>query len=145
MRMTTDVCVATELPSPNNRIILGGFDGADADTLNKYLAEIGCVTKVVTLAEELLACAEQWQPALLLLNPMTPNGFDVCRNLKDDREQRRILVLMIAELKNVSDIERAVEAGTDDFIGQPVHKSEVLKRVRNMLKLRQILDERGGP
>ena len=139
--MTTDVRESAEPLSPNNRIVLGGLDGADVDTLKDYLAEIDCVTKVVTLAKDIFACVEQWQPALLLLNPMIAHGFDVCRKMKDDREQRRTMVIMVADLKRVSDIERAVEAGTDDFIGQPIVKSELLKRVRNMLALRRIIDE----
>jgi FixJ family two-component response regulator len=44
-------------------------------------------------------------------------------------------------LNELGDIERAVQAGTDDFLSKPVNKIELLKRVENMLKLKDISDE----
>lgn len=142
VQMTTPVNAAAEPLSPNMRVVLGGFDAADAELLRESLSEIGCVTRVVTIAKDILACAGQWKPAMLLLNPLIAHGFEVCRCLKNDPEQSGILVLMVAELQDVSDIERAVEAGTDDFISKPVDKAELLKRVSNMLRLSQIMKER---
>ena len=34
-----------------------------------------------------------------------------------------------------------MEAGTDDFLSKPVNKVELVKRVENMLKLRNVSDE----
>jgi FixJ family two-component response regulator len=34
-----------------------------------------------------------------------------------------------------------VQAGTDDFLSKPVNKTELLKRVENMLKLKDVTDE----
>ena len=38
-------------------------------------------------------------------------------------------------------MERAVDAGTDDFLSKPVDKVSLVKRVENMLKLRNVSDE----
>ena len=51
------------------------------------------------------------------------------------------MVLMVTALGELGDIERAVEAGTDDFLSKPVNKIELVKRVENMLKLRHVSDE----
>jgi response regulator RpfG family c-di-GMP phosphodiesterase len=48
---------------------------------------------------------------------------------------------MVTALNELGDIERAVNAGTDDFLSKPVNKVELTKRVENMLKLRHITDE----
>ena len=48
---------------------------------------------------------------------------------------------MVTALNELGDIERAVDAGTDDFLSKPVNKLELLKRVQNMLRLRHITDE----
>jgi DNA-binding response OmpR family regulator len=48
---------------------------------------------------------------------------------------------MVTALNELGDIERAVDAGTDDFLSKPVNKLELVKRVENMLKLRHVTDE----
>ena len=51
------------------------------------------------------------------------------------------MVLMVTALNELGDIERAVAAGTDDFLSKPVQKVQLLKRVENMLKLKGVEDE----
>jgi DNA-binding response OmpR family regulator len=51
------------------------------------------------------------------------------------------MILMVTALNELGDIERAVAAGTDDFLSKPVNKIELVKRVENMLKLRHFTDE----
>ena len=84
-----------------------------------------------------------FQPDLILLDIMMPklSGFEVCKKLKADPATRGIMILMVTALNELGDIERAVEAGTDDFLSKPVNKLELLKRVENMLKLRHVTDE----
>jgi len=69
------------------------------------------------------------------------SGFEVCKKLKDDPATKGIMILMVTALNELGDIERAVNAGCDDFLSKPVHKLELLKRVDNMLKLRHMTDE----
>ena len=82
-------------------------------------------------------------PDLILLDIMMPrmSGFEVCTKLKSDPATRDIPILMVTALNELGDIERAVQAGTDDFLSKPVNKIELLKRVENMLKLKDIADE----
>ena len=51
------------------------------------------------------------------------------------------MILMVTALNELGDIERAVEAGTNDFLSKPVNKIELLKRVENMLHLKGVVDE----
>jgi CheY-like chemotaxis protein len=48
---------------------------------------------------------------------------------------------MVTALNELGDIERAIAAGTNDFLSKPVTKPELLKRVENMLLLRDMQDE----
>ena len=84
-----------------------------------------------------------FKPDIILLDIMMPklSGFEVCQQLKADPTTRQIMVLMVTALGELGDIERAVEAGTDDFLSKPVNKIELVKRVENMLKLRHVSDE----
>jgi len=93
--------------------------------------------------QDTLAKVKTFKPDLILLDVMMPklNGFEVCRALKGDPETSSIMILMVTALSELGDIERAVEAGTDDFLSKPVNSLELQKRVRNMLKLKGTVDE----
>jgi CheY-like chemotaxis protein len=84
-----------------------------------------------------------FEPHLILLDIMMPklSGFEVCQRLKSNPATSSIMILMVTALNELGDIERAVEAGTDDFLSKPVNKVELVKRVENMLKLRGVTDE----
>ena len=51
------------------------------------------------------------------------------------------MILMVTALSELGDIERAVAAGTDDFLSKPVNSLELQKRVTNMLKFKGTEDE----
>ena len=76
---------------------------------------------------------------LILLDVMMPrlSGFEVCKRLRANPATRDLAVLMVTALDQVSDVERALEAGTDDFLSKPIEKSVLLLRVRSMLRSRQ--------
>ena len=84
-----------------------------------------------------------FQPDLILLDVMMPklSGFEVCDKLKSDDSTRHIMILMVTALNELGDIERAIDAGTNDFLSKPVNKAELLKRVENMLQLKGVSDE----
>ena len=84
------------------------------------------------------------RPDLVLLDIMMPkmSGYEVCRQLKSDPATQDILILMITALHEISDIERGVEAGTDDFLSKPINKLELLTRVKSLLRVCHLTDER---
>jgi DNA-binding response OmpR family regulator len=51
------------------------------------------------------------------------------------------MILMVTALGEPGDIDRAVEAQTDDFLSKPVKKAQLVKRVENMLRLKDVTDE----
>jgi DNA-binding response OmpR family regulator len=69
------------------------------------------------------------------------SGFEVCRRLRADPATRDIAVLMVTALDQATDVETAVEAGTDDFITKPINKTELLLRVRALLESRSQSNE----
>ena len=101
------------------------------------------ILRVCDLCSDTLEKVASFKPDIILLDIMMPklSGFEVCQQLKADPTTRHIMVLMVTALGELGDIERAVEAGTDDFLSKPVNKIELVKRVENMLKLRHVSDE----
>lgn len=126
-----------------NRILIVDDNQANCELLDAYLAEVDCEIAFATDGKEALSQIDSFKPDLILLDVMMPklSGFEVCKRIKQDPALQRIMVLMVTALNELGDIERAVEAGTNDFLSKPINKLELLKRVENLLKLKDITDE----
>lgn len=126
-----------------SKILIADDNAPNVELLEAYLSGVECEIAIAVDGRDTLEKVAAFQPDLILLDVMMPklSGFEVCKKLKDDPKTRSIMILMVTALSEWGDIERAVEAGTDDFLSKPVNKVELLTRVRNMLKLRHVTDE----
>lgn len=126
-----------------HRILIADDNDANRELLEAYLVNVDCEIETSVNGEDTLEKVASFKPDLVLLDVMMPklSGFEVCKQIKDDPTTRRVMVLMVTALNELGDIERAVSAGTDDFLSKPVNKVELLKRVDNMLKLKGTEDE----
>jgi len=126
-----------------SKILIADDNAPNVELLEAYLDGVECEIAVATDGRDTLDKVAQFQPDLILLDIMMPklSGFEVCKTLKRDPKTKQIMILMVTALNELGDIERAVAAGCDDFLSKPVNKLELVKRVENMLKLRQVTDE----
>jgi two-component system alkaline phosphatase synthesis response regulator PhoP len=120
------------------RVLISDDNAQGVELLEAYLSGSDCEVATAADGEETLRMVKQWRPDLILLDIMMPkiSGFEVCKRLRADPATQDIAVLMITALDQQSDIDRAVEAGTDDFLTKPINKTELLLRVRSVLKSR---------
>ena len=126
-----------------HRILIVDDNQQNCELLEAYLTGLDCQTEMAYDGRQALDQAKLFQPDLILLDVMMPklSGFEVCKQLKENPQSRKIMILMVTALNELGDIERAVEAGTNDFLSKPVNKIELLKRVENMLQLKDVADE----
>lgn len=125
------------------RILLADDNPTNVELLEAYLINMDCETAIAVDGMDTLHQVQAFHPDLILLDIMMPklNGFEVCQTLKSQPQTAGIMILMVTALGELGDIERAVEAGCDDFLSKPVNKIELLKRIQNLLKLRNVSDE----
>ena len=128
----------TKEPSRPARVLIADDNPQGAELLEAYLGDSGYELRTAADGEQTLRQVAAWQPDLILLDIMMPrlSGFEVCKRLRADPATRDVAVLMVTALDQPSDIERAVEAGTDDFLSKPINKNELLLRVRSLLRSR---------
>jgi two-component system, OmpR family, alkaline phosphatase synthesis response regulator PhoP len=126
-----------------SRILIADDNVPNVELLEAYLVDIECEIAVAVDGRDTLDKVASFKPDLILLDVMMPklSGFEVCKKLREDPATKNIMILMVTALNELGDIERAVDAGTDDFLSKPVNKLELVKRVQNMLKLRHVTDE----
>ena len=128
---------------PSNKILIADDNAANRELLEAYLATLDCEVEFAVDGEDTLTKVKSFEPDLILLDVMMPkqSGFEVCEQIKGSEATNQIMILMVTALNELGDIERAVRAGTDDFLSKPVNKPELLKRVENMLRLKDTTDE----
>lgn len=128
---------------PANKILIADDNAANRELLEAYLDTIQCETELAVDGQDTLDKVGSFQPDLILLDVMMPklSGFEVCQQIKSDEKTAKTMILMVTALNELGDIERAVKAGTDDFLSKPINKIELLKRVENMLRLKDTTDE----
>jgi two-component system, OmpR family, alkaline phosphatase synthesis response regulator PhoP len=126
-----------------DRVLIADDNEANVELLEAYLGDMDVEIAVAVDGQDTLDKSATFKPHLILLDVMMPklSGFEVCQKLKGDPTTKSIMILMVTALNEHGDMERAVEAGTDDFLSKPVDKVSLVKRVDNMLKLRNVTDE----
>jgi len=129
--------------TPRARILIADDNVQNVELLQAYLDDLDCETLTAYDGSETLEKVAAEKPDLILLDIMMPkiSGYEVCSRLKSDPGTRAIPILMITALNELGDIERGVQAGTDDFLTKPVNKLELLTRVRSLLRVRHLQNE----
>ncbi|HEX4608327.1 MAG TPA: response regulator [Urbifossiella sp.] len=121
------------------RVLIVDDNQPNAELLEAHLDGTGYDTRIAVNGEDALAAARDWQPDVILLDVMMPrlSGFEVCERLRAAPATRGVGVLMVTALDQPADVDKAVAAGTDDFITKPINKTELLLRVRALLDARK--------
>src|SRR5262245_9404713 len=126
-------------PDRPPRILIADDNPQGVELLEAYLAAGDYDIRTAADGEETLHQVRTWKPDLILLDIMMPkiSGFEVCKRLRADPETEQIAVCMVTALDQPADVDRAVDAGTDEFLTKPINKNELLLRVRSLLRSRQ--------
>ncbi len=103
--------------------------------LQFLLDQAGYRTVCVADGRQALAAAHAERPDLLLLDVMMPHldGFAVLEQLRQDRETRRLPVIMLTARDEGPTRVRGLKGGANDYVAKPFDHEELLARVANML------------
>ena len=142
--MADSVANSRESPEVFNGDILAVDDiPNNLKILSALLTKKGYKVRSVISGEMALKAARSAPPDLILLDINLPrmDGYEVCQKLKEDEITRDIPVIFISALNDVLDKVKAFGVGGVDYITKPFQFAEVLVRVENQLRLRQLQKE----
>ena len=112
-------------------------DEADLVTLLSYnLEREGFDVLVASDGDEALLIAEEESPDLILLDWMLPHrsGLEVCRQLRRRPQSRQVPIIMLTARGDETDRVRGLDTGADDYVAKPFSMSELIARVRAVMR-----------
>jgi len=120
----------------SSKILIVDDTEANIDVLMGALGE-NYEISVATDGETALEAVEFESPDLILLDVIMPgiDGFETCRQLKENPETQKIPVIFITAKRETDDIVKGFQVGGVDYIPKPFQQDEVLARVRTHLQL----------
>jgi DNA-binding response OmpR family regulator len=123
------------------KILIVEDDRAILLGLRENLAYEGHVVVEVTRGDEALAALAEAKPDLLILDIMLPgiSGFEVCRRIR--KEDRHLPILMLTARSDEVDKVMGLDLGADDYLTKPFSLSELLARVRALLRRTSLREE----
>ncbi len=135
---------SSDIDVTSSRVLIADDIQQNRELLEAYLADEGYEILMASDGQQTMQLVDQHQPDLILLDIMMPrmSGYEVCSQIKGDPARRGILVLIVTALNETGDIEKAVNAGCDDFLTKPVNRLELRTRVRSLLRVRHLANER---
>jgi CheY-like chemotaxis protein len=122
--------------------ILYADDDVEIQGLIKdILGKAGYGISIAKDGQEALNLAKAERFDLIILDYLMPGltGDQVCAALKKDVETKNIPVIMVTAYP--TEKEKALGAGAVDFINKPIEKTDLLLRIRAVLKVRHIRNE----
>lgn len=119
----------------------------DQEQLRRFICEcLGDQYRYVEASDGLqgIALAKELLPDLIISDVMMPgaNGFELCDQLKNNDATSHIPVILLTAKTDQNDKETGLETGADDYLTKPFSVSELQLRVRNMMRLRQLLRQK---
>ena len=82
-----------------------------------------------------LDAALKTKPDIILLDIMMPemDGYEICRQLKDNPESINIPVIFLSALTEDEEKQKGLDLGAVDFITKPIDPSEIQTKVKQHL------------
>jgi two-component system, NtrC family, sensor kinase len=112
---------------------------ANLRVLFELLTQANFKVSVAKDGESGLEIAKEAAPDLILLDIMMPgmDGFETCRQLKEDPITQEIPVIFMTALSDVADKVKGFQVGAVDYITKPIEREETLARINVHLTLRK--------
>ncbi len=126
------------------RILLIEDTEEDAHLFKALLEAEGYQVEWVDHGSKALQAFEEFEPDLVILDlvlpPDSPNGFEICRQI---RAKSEVPILLVTVRSEEVDTVVGLELGADDYLVKPVRHREFIARVRAILR-RAVIAEKAA-
>lgn len=130
----------------NEKILIVDDEPINLDFFEVMLSKLGFDVERASDGEEGLDRAVEVQPDLIVVDNIMPRltGWEMTRALKNDPQYaalRDVPIIMFSAMDDVKDKIEGFELGVEDYITKPFNFSEVLARIKAVLRHREMADQ----
>ncbi|MEM6451003.1 MAG: response regulator [Cyanobacteria bacterium P01_D01_bin.105] len=114
---------------------------ANLEVISESLAAHDYTVVTALSGERALKRLQSYPPDLILLDVQMPpgiNGFETCRQIKENPETADIPVIFITALSDTDSIVKAFSLGAADYISKPFREPELIARVKTHLNVQRL-------
>jgi DNA-binding response OmpR family regulator len=125
------------------KILIVDDEPINLDFFDVMLSKLGFTVEKAEDGKEALEKVKRFYPDLIMLDNIMPkmSGWEVTKTLKADPKFSGIPIIMFSALDDVKDKVEGFELGVDDYITKPFNFSEVLARIRAVLRNRELFSQ----
>ena len=118
------------------KILVVEDDRSISDLISLHLKKNNYEYLVVHNGEDALSHLDNFMPDFIILDWMIPglSGLEVLRRIRNKQEYKNLPILMLTAKNSEQDKIISFESGLDDYITKPFLPSELIARVKAILK-----------
>jgi DNA-binding response OmpR family regulator len=137
--------MGTEMDSKTTILIVDD-EPINLDFFDVMLTKLGFQVEMAEDGEEALEKVQLHRPDLIILDNIMPklSGWEVTRILKNHegyKEYRNVPIIMFSAMDDVKDKVEGFDLGVEDYITKPFNFSEVLARIRAVLRNQELYNQ----
>jgi two-component system alkaline phosphatase synthesis response regulator PhoP len=122
-----------------SRILIVEDDPDIAELVARYLDKAGFTAERAASGRDALQAIAARPPDLLILDLMLPqvDGLEICRRVRASEATASLPIIMLTARAEESERIVGLELGADDYLAKPFSPSELVARVRALLRRAQ--------
>jgi len=126
--------------SAQNKILIVDDEEINLDFFDVTLSKLGFTVEKARDGVDAVEKVKRFFPDIILLDNVMPemSGWEVTKVLKNDPKYMEIPIIMFSAIDDVKVKVEGFELGIDDYITKPFNFSEVLARIRAVLRTREL-------
>lgn len=131
--------MAFEYSEKNYSVLVADDNQNNLKILGSMLESLGYRVRVAKSGDQTIQSVQSLKPDIILLDIHMPgmDGYEVCRQLKENKEYSDIPVIFISALSEVFNKIQAFRAGGIDYITKPFELEEVRLRIETHIRLKE--------